>query len=303
MTSFFSSPIPVLLVVTAWLVPLSASAVSTGRLPPWVCGQAPLPLFFDGFETGDGVYREPSEGSGGAFPGAQTRSVTVAGQARSYYLYIPNGYPFADAVPLLMVLHGAGGAGTAPAAASGLRDVWSGTAQAGQFIVVAPVASGASGGWVPASDYPMFKAVIEDMAMHYDIDLSRVHGWGFSAGGHVMHDLALRERGSAPDIRTFAAYGVSAGVLPALVCNGTGLPGCNSFLPQVPRRIPVVLRVGNSDAYFAYVQADANAFTNAGWVSGSTLDFASFAGGHVLPPASQLQAAWQFFCPFQRLPD
>ena len=50
------------------------------------------------------------------------------------------------------------------------------------------------------------------------------------------------------------------------------------------------------------VQADRNAFLAAGWSNGSTLDYASFSGGHEIPTA-QFPAIWQFFCPFQRLPD
>ncbi len=297
------SRLGVLLAAFAAFVPLPAHAASTGRLPPWVCGTGEPPLFSDGFEMGgDARYSEPSGGGGGAYPGAQTRSVFVGGQWRDYYLHVPTGYPFPEPVPLLMVLHGAGGAGTAPSAAQSLRTAWATTADAGKFIVAAPVASGASGGWVPATDYPTMLALIDDVAAHYDIDRSRIHGWGFSAGGHVMHDLALKQRATAPDIRTFAAYGVSAGVLAALVCNGSGQPSCASFLPQVSRRIPVILRVGTSDAYLSHMQADRNAFLAAGWSSGDTLDYATFAGGHVISTA-QFPATWEFFCPFQRLPD
>lgn len=296
----------VLIAALAAFAAMPAYAASTGLLPPWVCGTGEPPLFSDGFETGgDARYSEPSGGSGGVYPGAQTRSVIVGGQPRTYYLHVPTGYPFAEPVPLLMVLHGAGGAGTAPAAAQSLRTAWAATAETGRFIVAAPVASGPTGGgWVQADDYPMMKAMIQDIAAHYDIDFSRIHGWGFSAGGHVMHDLALRQRNTAPDIRTFAAYGISAGALAALTCShGSGTPACASFLPQVARRIPVNLRVRTLDTTFLpHVQADRSAFLAAGWTSGGTLDFATFNGGHVIETA-QFPAIWQFFCPFQRLPD
>lgn len=280
-------------------------AVSTGRLPPWVCGNGTPPLFSDGFETGgDAPYRAPSGGSGGAYPGAQMRSITVAGQPHDYYLHVPTGYPYAEPVPVLMVLHGAAGAGSAPWAAQWLRDDWGAAAQTGGFIVVAPIASGpSSGSWLPPVDYPMLKAVLQDVAAHYNIDRSRIHGWGFSAGGHVMHDLALRQRESAPDIRTFAAYGVSAGTLATPVCNpGNGIPSCTSLLPQVAGRIPVSLRVGSNDPLKPYVQSDRSAFIAAGWTQGGTLDFVVFPGEHDIYPA-QFLATWQFFCPFQRLPE
>lgn len=294
------------LVCTGLLLATGAGqGASNARLPGWVCGNGAPPLFADGFEAGgQSYYSEPSNGSGGAFPGAQTGSVVVNGQPRSYYLQVPNGYPFAGPVPLLLALHGAGGPGTAPTAAANLRDDWAATAQTGKFIVVAPIASGSQGGWLPYADYPMFQAVLDDVAAHYNIDRSRIHGWGYSAGGHVMHDLALRTRplDPVPDSDTFAAYGISAGVLPALVCDGSGQPSCASFLPQVARKIPVSLRVGTNDPYLAQVQADRNALLAAGWVSGSTLDYFVFDGGHIVD-TFQLPSVWQFFCPFQRLPD
>ena len=62
--------------IIAAMVSASAQPASTGRLPPWVCGAGMPPLFSDGFESGgDARYSEPSGGSGGTYPGAQTRSV------------------------------------------------------------------------------------------------------------------------------------------------------------------------------------------------------------------------------------
>ncbi len=290
------------LIVAAWAIAASApaAALSNGRLPGWVCGQGEAPLFFDGFESGDALHREPSGGSGGAYPGAQTRSVTVLGQPRDYHLYVPTGYPFDAPVPLLLVLHGAGGAGTAPAAAQWLRDEWSVQAQAGGFIVAAPVASGSQGSWYPALDYPMFQAILDDVAAHYNIDASRIHGWGYSAGGHVMHDLALRQRNGVPDIRTFAGYGISAGVLQQWACQPPA--SCPALLAQAARKIPVDLRVGTQDYYYTVVQADRDAFLATGWANGDTLSYGSFPEGHLVFPW-HFPDTWQFLCPFQRRMD
>ena len=279
-------------------------AASTGRLPAWVCGSGTPPLFADGFENGNALYyQEPSNGSGGGFPGAQTRSVMVSGQARNYYLYVPNGFPFAGPIPLVLALHGAGGAGTAPAAAQSVRNAWASTAQAGKFIVASPIGSGSQGGWVPSTDYPMFKDVIEDAASAYNIDRSRIHAWGYSAGGNSLHDLALHDWSPypVPDINAFAAYGITGATLASQVCGYSGLPSCASVLPQVPRKMPVSLRVGDSDSVLNWVRADRNYFLAAGWISGSTLDYAEFTGGHYVDTAS-LPAVWQFFCPWQRIP-
>lgn len=289
----------ILLAMLATWAASPAAALSNGRLPGWVCGQGEAPLFFDGFESGDALHREPSLGSGGAWPGAQTRSVIVQGQPRSYYLHIPSGYPYATPAPLLLVLHGAGGAGTAPAAAQWMRDTWAAQADAGGFIVAAPVASGSQGGWVPGIDYAMFQSILNDVAAHYNIDLSRIHGWGYSAGGHVMHDLALRQRNGVPDIRTFAGYGISAGVLQSLVCTPAN---CPTTLAQVARKVPVDLRIGTFDPYYATVQADRDAFLGAGWILGDTLTYGSFPEGHLVYPWHFVET-WDFLCPFQRRLD
>lgn len=284
----------------ALLLPALApcQAASTGRLPAWLCGQGQPPLFIDGFEAGGAIHQEPSGGSGGAYPGAVSRTVVVEGISHSYHLHVPVGYPYSDPVPVLLALHGAAGPGSAPAAAQAVRDVWAATANTGQFIVAAPVATGSSGGWVPGTDYGVMQAVLNDIAAHYDIDASRIHGWGFSAGGHVLHDLALRQRDGAPDIHDLAAYAVSAGALQGYAC--TSSVDCAALLTQVARRIPVDLRVGGSDPLLPYLQADHARFQAAGWGADAALSV--FPAGHVVVP-SQLQPTWDFLCRFQRLPD
>lgn len=297
-----NSLLSVTLLVGAYLLGVvsPSEAASNGRLPAWVCNGGESPLFTDGFEAqAEARHSEPTYGSGGDYPGAKMRTVIIGSQSRYYYLYVPTAYPSTDPLPVMLVLHGAGGAGTAPGAADDLRTDWATTAEAADFIVVAPIASGAQGGWVPSVDYPMFRSVIDDVAAHYNIDLSRIYGWGFSSGGHVMHDLALHNYSSIPSSETFAAYGISAGVLPVLVCDGQSQPSCASFLPQVARKIPASLRVGTQDTYLPWVQTDRNALLAAGW---NSVDYATFNAGHVIYP-SQFPAIWQFFCPWQRRLD
>lgn len=281
----------------------SAHSASSARLPDWACGLADPPLFMDGMEDcGHCLHSEPSQGSGGAYPGAQVRSVA----GRSYYLWLPAAYSPTRAAPVLMVLHGAGGPGTAPAAAQYLRDAWAAIADTAGFIVVAPIGSGPKyGSWEPDDDYPMFQAVLNDVAAHYNIDRSRIHGWGFSAGGHVMHDLALHQRAGVPGNADFAAYAVHAGTLKALVCGYPGLPSCATALPQVARKIPVDLRVGMLDQlnYYPAMQDDYNALAAFGWAPGSTLQFTPIPNlYHEIAP-SQFLATWDFLCPFQRRAD
>lgn len=281
------------------------AAPSTARLPDWVCDPDRQRQFSDGFEAeSERPYQEPSHGHGGAYPGRYQRQVQLTGRTHHYYLFVPEHDPAAAPLPVMLALHGAAGPQQAAHAARGIRDAWVESAQRGGFAVVAPVASGPNGGWVPTIDYPALDAMLDDLGAHYNVDFSRLHAWGFSAGGHVLHDLALHRRGHAPDIDRFASYAVSAGVLQAVACNPqipTQPPDCTTLLTQAPRRIPVSLSVGDSDSLLPIVQNNRDLFIHAGWLPGHTLEYTVFAGGHLIQPRD-FNARWQFMCPFQRRP-
>jgi len=275
-----------------------ATAASTVRLPGSMCpgGDA---IFADGYEP-LAIPHDPSNGSGGTWPGDVLRQVNVPGVGmRNYYLHVPNGYAPGQALPLLVGLHGAGGAGTAPSAAQTVRTTWTGVADSAGFIVLAPVASGSSGGWI-VSDPPgvdddveaMF-AAIADTEAAYDIERSRVHLWGYSAGGHVAHAVALA------NTDVFAGYAVNAGVLRALACS-TGFPGsppCPTYLSGLSRKIPLDIHIGTSDSLYPETQADHTRFLNAGWFDNRTLYFVPFSGGHIYN-ATHAGEIWNHLCPF-----
>ncbi|HET7842589.1 MAG TPA: hypothetical protein VFL14_00450, partial [Xanthomonadales bacterium] len=123
----------------AWQTRVLDASACVAPLPP-----APAPLFADGFDEATASWSRPSGGSGGAYPGNLTRSVYVpeVGAYRTYNVRIPPQYDPARAWPVVVGLHGAGGAGTAPAAANAVRATWAPLADASGFIVVAPIASG-----------------------------------------------------------------------------------------------------------------------------------------------------------------
>lgn len=277
----------------------------TARLPATVC-DAPFALFVDGFEGASAIQRDASQGSGGAFPGAQIRVINVPGVGnKTYYLHLPAGYTPTHPLPLLLALHGAAGSpAAAQTAAQQLRTSWGAVGDSGGFIVAAPVASGASGGWVPApgpSDYDVFAAVMADVEARYNIDRSRRHAWGFSAGGHVLHDLMLGPFFPALTEDDFAAYAVAAGALDAFTCAGLSEPDCIALLTGASRPIPLSLQVGSSDPLRPYLQQDRARFLANGWIGDSTLRYVEFSGGHTYTQA-QLEQTWDFLCRFQRLP-
>ncbi len=92
-------------VVVAFALLLSAivskAEAATGVvLPPWVCAQTDT-VFLGGFEAGEqAVPHDPSLGSGGAYPGNRTRTVTVPGYgSHTYYLHVPDDYSPARSWP------------------------------------------------------------------------------------------------------------------------------------------------------------------------------------------------------------
>lgn len=282
----------------------AAGAATTVRLPAWAC-EHPDALFVDGFAGAVARQRLPSGGSGGPAPGSFVRTVEVPGYGtRTYHVHVPAGYDQMKPVPLLLALHGAAGSSAAAhSAAQGLRDDWRPTADSGGFLVAAPVAGGASGGWIAPppgpSDYDVFAAVITDLEAAYDVDRSRRIGWGFSAGGHVMHDLVLNQFSTEVTIDSFAAVAVHAGAMQALAC--TSPSQCNAQVAAMPRRLPMAFVVGEGDPLWPYVQADHARLLANGWSDGVDAFWLAFTGGHTYAPA-HLAQVWQRLCPFQVLP-
>ena len=276
----------------------SAHAATTVPLPAWICAAGHDEIVFrSGFEAGEAVPRDPSNGSGGPYPGDQARGVDVPGVGnRVVYLYVPGDYSPSRAVPLLLVMHGtAGYSGAAPAAARQVRTDWSSIADAGGFIVLAPVASGTNGSWEPDVDVPTIFAAIEDTLARYNIERTRLDMWGYSAGGHLAHALGLGH----PDF--FAAYGVSAGALTQYACSDSGdpPPSCSALLSGAEPKIPVDIHIGVVDPLYLYYGANADAarFEAGGWVPEQDLFWRPFPGGHTYTIA-QLGEIWTNICPF-----
>jgi hypothetical protein len=299
-----------------YLFAAGAGAASTVTLPAWVCAH-PDAIFANGYEAGqDVVPSDPSRGAGGAI-GSTTRTVHVSGLGtgtQTYFLYVPVGYTPQRAWPLMLALHGYAPYGYAGLYASNVRDDWSGPAYAGKFIVAAPVAdeviyqSGQPYGvtWmVPptsgANDYDLFAAIRADVEGAYNIERTRIYGWGFSAGAHVMHDLGVNTYSAAFNASTMAAYGVSAGDLAGLACAGLTDAQCNAELAGLPRRIPLDIHIGTSDPNYVDASSDHSRFLAQGWSNAQTIFYTAFSGGHEYT-VGQLGEIWQNLCPSAVVP-
>jgi poly(3-hydroxybutyrate) depolymerase len=308
-----------LAMLAAAVVAVQAAAATSVTLPGWVCANHDA-VFVSRFDDDAFVPHDPSNGNGGAYPGKQTRTLQIAGLGsgtQNYYIYLPSDYTPSRSWPMIMVLHGVAPVGDSYAMAT--RNNWLGAAGAGHFIVVAPVADEVSQCWdgskyVPCeswlvpptwgpNDYDLFAAVRADMESAYNIERTRIYGWGFSAGAHVMHDLAVNNYSEAFNASTMAAYGVSAGVLQGLACPGPTNAGCAPLLASLPRRIPVDIHIGTQDVDYSIgnlnypdAVADHGLFLAEGWIDNQTIHYVEFDGGHTYTIA-QLSEIWNNLCP------
>lgn len=176
----------------------------------------------------------------------ELKTITVGGIERSYAIHLPATATNRLAVPVVFVLHGAGGRGEQ---ALNIYK-WIAKADSEGFIVVAPDASrvnpdmpasflfnptvwndgsGRGGSAVRASnDVGLIDALIDDLAKRYPIDRRRIYATGFSSGASMVQRLGI-ERAK-----------VLAAIAPV-----SGHLWSGEVKPE--RGLPIFYLVGNSD--------------------------------------------------------
>jgi len=156
------------------------------------------------------------------------KTLSFGGETRSYWIYVPSGYNGSVPVPLVVMLHGAGGNGREADEMSG----WSTVAEAEGFIAVFPD----GGVWniydwngTGRDDVGFLMAVINKVEEDYVIDVSRIYLTGHSMGAGMTITFALQHA----DI--LAAIAPASG--PWLVSNRSfnvdpsTVPRLNVFIP------------------------------------------------------------------------
>ena len=139
----------------------------------------------------------PGCGNTAAPKGAQNLTIQVAGKARTYVLFVPNGYDAKKSIPLIFAWHSAGADG-----AESRRYYKLEPATGDGAIIVYP--NGLNGGWdVSANgvDMKFFDLLLESISKDYCVDQTRVFSTGYSFGGIMSNSLAC-DRGSK--LRAFA---------------------------------------------------------------------------------------------------
>jgi polyhydroxybutyrate depolymerase len=158
---------------------------------------------------------------------ADERTITVGRYARSYDLHLPNGRAPAEAAPLVLVFHGAGG----NAASAKRTTAMDAKSDREGFIAVFPNGSGdpkeglAWNAWWwggppnrdDADDVAFARAIVEDVARAYRVDRKRIFATGFSNGGMLAYRIGCE----AGDL--VAAIAPVAGALNSEKC-GAGPP-------------------------------------------------------------------------------
>jgi polyhydroxybutyrate depolymerase len=142
---------------------------------------------------------EPAPGCGNAASpkGARNLTIQVNGKARTYVLFVPNGYDPNKSIPLIFAWHSAGADG-----AESRRYYKLEPATGDGAIIVYP--DGLNGGWdvsANGADMKFFDLLLESISKDYCVDQRRVFSTGYSFGGIMSNSLAC-DRGSK--LRAFA---------------------------------------------------------------------------------------------------
>jgi predicted esterase len=274
------------------------------QLPRSACEPVTTPssvIFADGFESGVFATLPPVRASNGSGGSQFVNSVTLPYPATpnfplDAYIDASDAAGNSAPLPLVVAFHGAAGPGNQQFAAADLQSTFSVVVSDpnAQFLFVAFTSAGANGGWTINDDLGRLRVVLDYMTANYNVDLNRIYGWGFSAGGQILHHYALASF-TAPQTPLFTAYTAHAGRLPSFF---------NGNQPESsPLKFPVMLASSPTDSVALYSGAlnEQTRFINAGWANGQNFEFLTYDGGHTYAIA-QMQAAWRFMCRHSLVP-
>ena len=167
----------------------------------------------------------PSENS----HGASQESFEFAGLKRNYTLFAPSSVAASQA-PLLVLLHGSYGSGSA------MVSWWMSTAEQEGIVLVGPEAREKEA-WQLRADSPQFiRALIDTVAAKHRIDRTRIYLFGSSGGAVYALTLSMLES------QLFAATAIHAGAWRT--------PNEFRAVPYAKRKIPIAMFIGDKDEYF-----------------------------------------------------
>jgi poly(3-hydroxybutyrate) depolymerase len=161
--------------------------------------------------------------------------IHAAHETNKCFIYIPAGVPKDKPLPLMVVVHPAGGEATGQIAA------WRTVADTNQVILLAPAIGALSADWDQLYDHPEWiRAAIDETKKEHSVDGRRMYLWGDSAGGMFGFYLAFVES------NYFAAAAVHGAVI-------------RNFKFQIAdfaaRKIPIAYYIGTRDGWWTLQQS------------------------------------------------
>jgi polyhydroxybutyrate depolymerase len=177
--------------------------------------------------------------------GDSHQSIVVGGVERTYLLHIPPSYDESKTMPLIFVLHGAGGS------AAGMKNTgMSEKADQQNFIVVYPNGTGEPSAWnngmtpeisQPVDDIAFIRSLIDKFEQELRVDPKRIYVAGFSNGAMMTYRLGaeLSDR--------LAAIAVVEGTIGTQQPDGSWLT-----IPNPAHPISVIVFHGEKDTNIPY---------------------------------------------------
>lgn len=184
---------------------------------------------------GMGIQTGPNTGSSApmATPGAVTQQNFPFGEGVTYpYLvFTPTAWTAQKRMPVLLLIHGAGGNG------ADMMSLWQSFADQQGIILVAPTFP-LDAQWETTVPQ-LFPALMDRVKQSLNFDAKRVYVFGYSAGSYSTFDAATLTS------TYFAAAGVFAGII---------TPDYDYIVTAAKRKTPIAIYIGDRDEYFTFDQ-------------------------------------------------
>jgi poly(3-hydroxybutyrate) depolymerase len=167
----------------------------------------------------------------------QSTVLSVDGTPHSFQLFVPEHEENAPPMPLVVLLHGAGGDGL------GQIRAWQPVARANKCLLLAPNIDNTSKAWDALYENPVWiRYAIDEISRSYPVDKHRLYLWGYSAGGMFTFYFGFIES------RYFAAASVHGGVIENYKYQMADL---------AVRKIPFAYYIGSWDPLYSTKQTRA----------------------------------------------
>ncbi|MEO8725193.1 MAG: dienelactone hydrolase family protein [Acidobacteriaceae bacterium] len=204
------------------------------------------------------------------------QSFTFAKVTYRYLVFTPSGFSSAKQLPVLLLIHGAGGRGR------DMLDLWQSFAEKKGIILVAPTfpLDARFETLVPK----LYPQLMDSVKQSWHFDAHRVYIFGFSAGGYSTFDAATL------DSTYFAAAGVFAAII---------TPGYYSIVTQAQRKTPIAIYIGDHDQFFTLAQTRAT--SDILRAHGFTVHYMELTNQdhHYGAISTQVNSdAWRFMCQY-----